>query len=47
MPVIGSIVNGATTQVGLIAASIAVGGFLAHALPALRGWSELAALLFS
>jgi hypothetical protein len=38
--VTGSLLVGATTEVGLIAGSIAVGGFLAHAGPALRGHSE-------
>jgi len=37
---VGSIVSPFATDFGLLAAAIAVGGFLAHALPALSGASD-------
>jgi hypothetical protein len=42
MPIIASIITDATTEIGLMAGSIAVGGFLAHAPAALQGRDEMA-----
>jgi hypothetical protein len=38
----GSLVGSAATGIGLMAAAIAVSGFLAHAWPALAGKDEIA-----
>jgi hypothetical protein len=38
--VVGSLVSNAATTVGFMAASIAVGGFIAHAGPALTNQSD-------
>lgn len=40
MLTLGSIIVDATTEVGLLAGMIAVGGFLAHVVPVLRGREE-------
>ena len=39
--IVGSIVDNVTTGAGLMAASIAVCGFLAHARPAIAGKDEM------
>jgi hypothetical protein len=40
MLVLGSIVSSSAAAAGLMAAGIAVGGFVLHAAPALSGWPE-------
>ena len=40
MLVMAAFLNQSATAIGLIAAAIAVGGFLAHAGPVLAGWDE-------